>query len=189
MIEEKINKTLEKCERSIRELISTAAQEGDYEGVERATDIAVNLRNLKQQKNGIGNTNTKASETISKPKSQSSAKSRKKTDYPYFQVKQDTLIRFGWSKKEKREYSHKIPKSAFDGVIEAISKISKRGKEPYTAESIIELANQHPDQDIPSYQAYVVIGFLKEVGLLEQVGREGYIPSVDFENKAVEAWK
>lgn len=189
MIEEKINKALEKCETSVRELISTAAQEGDYEGVERATDIAVHLRNLKQQKNGTGNTNTIASEPNSKPKSQSSAKSRKKTDYPYFQVKQDTLIRFGWSKKEKREYSHKIPKSAFDSVVAAISKIKMSGKGPHTADAIIELTNKITDEQVPSYQAYVVIGFLKEKGLIEQIGREGYVIVSNFDGLIAQSWK
>ena len=56
------------------------------------------------------------------------------------------------------------------------------------AEEIIEKVNKM-ENDIPSYQIYVVIGMLKKMSCIKQVGREGYQIPTDFADKSKNVWK
>jgi hypothetical protein len=98
-------------------------------------------------------------------------------------------VRIGWSKKEKKEYIHKAPKTVFDLTISAMEQIAEASKGPIMAEEIIEHLTKISTELVPSYQVYLVIGFLREFNCIKQIGREGYEILPDLANNAEVVWK
>ena len=193
---DKIKTILSGAEQSLRELIIEAAQEGDYLGVDTARDMAVAVNQLinrlsdgeSSTKKNMVNNEIKGKK-ISRAKKRAGIKKKTPSGYPKFTVRDDTLVRIGWSKKEKREYQHKVPKSLFDLTIKTMGDLAKSRNGPFLAEEIIEQMNENSAESVPGYQVYVVIGFLREQGSIKQEGREGYKIPLDLDKKAEKEWK
>ncbi len=185
---EEITGLLGRTEGQLRQMIADAAKAGDYRTVDLAKTAAVGIQNLQT---GISNPGAKL-----QPKPASSVGKAKTTSrrggkgrYPKFDVKKNTLNRIGWSKKERREYTHKTPRTAFDRTVKVMAALAQNGAGPFTAEQIIEQLNHMGSETIPSYQVYVVIGFLRARKCIVQVGREGYDIPVDVYGKAEAVWR
>ena len=192
---DKIKTILSGAEQHLRELIIEAAREGDYLGVDTARDLAVSVNQLINRLSD-GETSTKKSmikneikgKKVSRAKKRAGLKKKTPSGYPKFTVRDDTLVRIGWSKKEKREYQHKVPKSLFDLTIKTMGDLAKSRNGPFMAEEIVEHINENNSESVPGYQVYVVIGFLREKGCIKQEGREGYRIPVDIYKKAEKEW-
>lgn len=186
---EKIISILAKCESDLREVIVEAAQEGDYRSVDIAKTAAVNVHNVKARvKNPAAKLETKPINDMSRHKRKKVSRKSSRLRYPKFEVKNETLIRIGWSKKERSEYTHKTPRAAFDRTVKAMAALAQSGAGPFMAEQIIEQLSQLESEAIPSYQVYVVIGMLRKRGHIKQVGREGYNIPTDITAKAENEW-
>lgn len=187
---EKIIGILTKAESELREQIIEAAKAGDYRSVDSARAVAVGIRSLRS---GIVNSSSKAQTkgTVAIPQRRKKSSSRKcgKSGYPKFDVKNGTLIRIGWSKKQHREYMHKVPRLVFDQTVKAMVALAQSGVGPFMAEQIIEQLSHFVSETIPSYQVYVVIGMLRKTSCIKQVGREGYDIPTDLAAKAENAWQ
>jgi hypothetical protein len=176
---------LSKAESGLREVIAQAAGAGDYRGVDIAKNVAVQLSDIMQRlKTPTITRNIEMSKDEHALKREESKASNRKKDYPKFEVRNSSISRIGWSKKEKCEYTHKVPVIVFERTVEAMDSLSKSGTGPFTAEKIINKANEMQTEPIPSYQVYVVIGLLRENNCVKQVGREGYYLSSDISEKA-----
>ena len=186
----KIEAILTKTETDLRQVIAEAAQAGDYRTVDMGRTVAVSIHNLKTQ---ISKTSGKVSEkhrtSAVRTKSKTGSRKSVKRKYPKFAVKNDTLIRIGWSKKEHREYTHKTPRTVFDGTVKVMATLAQNGAGPFTAEEIIEQVNHMESETIPSYQVYVVIGFLRARKCIVQVGREGYDIPTEIATRARKEWE
>lgn len=104
------------------------------------------------------------------PKPQTLAKSSK---YPLFFRDDSRLIKVGCSKKNKDEYVHRVPKDAALAFAEHLDKC-------VDADSIFEIENLFPistpsGEQVPSYQIYVVIAWLRDANVIEKKGRDGYV--------------
>lgn len=187
--EEKVIEILTKTESELQKAIVEAAQAGDYRSVDMARNAAVNIKNLRTQ---ILNPASKVEKefTQNKPHVKRKSLTRKGTrsDYPKFKVTNDTLIRIGWSKKQRREYTHKASRLVFDKTVKAMVILAKNGAGPFLAEQIIEHANNNESEIIPSYQVYLIIGFLRKAEYIKQVGRDGYDIPTELVEKAEEKW-
>jgi hypothetical protein len=95
------------------------------------------------------------------------------TRYPRFVRNGDEVIRVAWSKREKKEYRHKVSLQALRAVTVAIADHGAEGR-VFTTDEILPVRNSPDGTEIPSYQAYVCISLLKVAGLIEQHGRQGY---------------
>jgi len=121
-----------------------------------------------------------------------SAYGRKKsaTDkYPRFYRKGDRLVRVAWSKREKKEYEHKAPHGVLRTLTVSIMEKGAGGR-VFSTDEVLPI----PDDEgvpVPTYQAYVGIALLKQTGLLDQHGRQGYsVPQLKEFESAVEAvWR
>ncbi|MCP4667769.1 MAG: hypothetical protein GY849_15545 [Deltaproteobacteria bacterium] len=187
----KIEAALGECERAIRDIIATAAQAGDYETVDLGREVALEVSTLRSNSSGVILQNQMSpAPTVPKPPNKAKRKrSPKSSKYPRFEVSGNNLIRYGWSKKEKDEYSHKVSKEVFDHILHAISQIGAINRGPHTAESIIDHANKEADELIPNYQVYAILGFLKAKNTIEQQGREGYLIPADFAQQIEGHWR
>lgn len=185
----KIIEILTKTESDIQKVIIEAAQAGDYRSVDMARAAAVNIKNLRTQiSNPASKAKIRPAKSGTRIEKKASTKKRKKSDYPKFKVKNETLIRIGWSRKQRREYTHKAPRFVFEQTVKAMTALSQSGAGPFLAENILEQANSNESEAIPSYQIYVVIGLLKQTNCIKQVGRDGYIIPQDLVKKTEEKW-
>lgn len=186
-IREQTKEILGRADEQIRRLIAAAATAGDLDGVDTAREIAGRIREILRILEGNQNTVIPPQRV---PKNAASVIHRKrKSAYPKYYLRNDALCRLGWSKKQKEEYVHKAPKPVFDKTITTLTALSKTGSGPFAAERIIAEINRAATTLIPSYQIYVVIGFLREHQCIGQTGREGYHVPSDFSTKASTAWR
>lgn len=189
--DDKIKEILSKAEQELRLTIVEAAEAGEYRSVDVARAAAVGINELQTRitnpaamgkvSNGKKVARSKTAKRVKKSK-------RKGTGYPKFEVTKNALVRVGWSKKQRKGYIHKTPKDVFDKTVKVMSDLAKGSSGPFMAEEIIERVNNESSEIVPSYQVYVVIGFFREKGCIEQVGREGYHIGTDVNERARKAW-
>lgn len=186
---EKILGILTKTESDLRELIVEAAQAGDYRSVDTARAAAVNIHDLLTRiANPSSKLESKFASKASGRKKKSASRKGIKSKYPKFDVRNGTLIRIGWSKKQRREYTHKVPRFAFNQTVKGMVALAQSGAGPFMAEQIIEQVNSMEAETIPSYRVYVVLGLLRQTNCIKQVGREGYDIPVELVEKAENGW-
>lgn len=188
-LKEKIEAVLTKAENELQEIIADAAKEGDYRGVDAGRAAAVEICNLKARiSKPSSKGELKSKSDVSHAKKKVATKRRRHNKYPKFEIKNDTLVRIGWSKKEKREYTHKVSKRLFYETVEAMGRLAQGGTGPFMAEKIIEQVNNAEPETIPSYQIYVVIGFLRKLNCIKQIGREGYDIPTEISMRVKKEW-
>lgn len=189
---EKIEAVLTKAENELQEVIVEAAKTGDYRGVDAGRAAAVEICNIKARiLKPSSKGELKSESNVSRTKKKVATKRHVRGKYPKFEIKNDTLVRIGWSKKERREYTHKVSKRVFVETVEVMGRLAQGGAGPFMAETIIEQVNNAEyaeSETIPSYQIYVVIGFLRKLNCIKQIGREGYDIPIDLAKKAESAW-
>lgn len=189
-LKEKIEEVLTKAENELQEVIVEAAKEGDYRGVDAGRAAAVEICNLKARiLKPSSKGELKSESNVSRTKKKVATKRHVRGKYPKFEIKNDTLVRIGWSKKERREYTHKVTKRVFYETVEVMGRLAKGGAGPFMAETIIEQVNNAESETIPSYQIYVVIGFLRKLNCIKQIGREGYDIPIDLAQKVESEWR
>jgi len=191
-INEKLKMILSEGEKQIREVISEAAKQGDYGGVDTAKNVAVRIGEIGSQLEGkLQNDSTKGTktkETKVRKKDKTDSRRSRSTDYPRFKISKDDLTKIGWSKKQKREYSHKVPRTIFKRTLQTIDELTSSGTGPFTTEQIIDTLNASNNEFVPSYQVYIVIAFLRNMLCIKQLGRDGYEIPTDVADRAAEAW-
>jgi len=102
-----------------------------------------------------------------------SRKRARRSPYPQFFRDGDSLIKVGWSKAEGTAYEHKCPKRIIDILANECARVNGSGKR-FTMDKILPLRGPDSGGDLPSYQAYVALAFLRHADLIQQHGRSGY---------------
>jgi hypothetical protein len=110
--------------------------------------------------------------------------------YPRFVRKGDALIKIGWSKRSKEEYQHKAPRKVVAMLIDRIASAGANGG-LVTAQDFVPLVDPADKSPVPDYQTYLCLAWLRENGLLNQHGRQGYTVAdpQSFERNVAEAWE
>jgi len=179
---------LTESEKKLKRIIVEAVTKGDYTTVDAGSITAAEISKLKvnletkskQHKNSI------VYKTSMKEKKLS--QSFKPQGYPRYEIQNNTLVRTGWSKKEQDDYTHIVPKEAFESIIMIMEDLAKGKVGPIKAEEIIDTINNTESFEIPSYQVYVVIGLLRQRGYIKKIGRKGYEIPQDIKLKAKKEW-
>lgn len=112
------------------------------------------------------------------------------TTYPKFLRDGDQLIKIGWSKKEKAQYEHKAPKSVLGPLLQSLLAAGGDGHR-FTTDDVLPLGEAGDGLEIPSYQSYLCIAWLRSEELIVQHGRQGYsLPQPDrFAASVEESWE
>jgi hypothetical protein len=97
----------------------------------------------------------------------------KKGSYPKFLRDGESILKLGWSKTAKAEYEHKAPKPVLMRLIAALAKLAAT-KKRFAMDEVLPLKESATGSDIPAYQAYVCLAWLRAVGVVTQHGRQGY---------------
>lgn len=108
--------------------------------------------------------------------------------YPKFVREGESLVKIGWSKSEKKPYEHKAPRTVLRALVKELGRIGAGG-ERFTVEGIFPLKDASKS-DIPDYQAYLTLAWLRSVELITQHGRQGYsLPNAgDLERQSEQKW-
>lgn len=173
-------KVLAKCEADLRTIVTSAADNGDYDAVLRITSWAKQISLM------LGNAQPPSTERKSKPEI---PKKVIAPAYPRFARRGGQLIKIGWSKSDKSEYEHKAPHHVAQLLAKLVAETGKDGR-IFQLGALMPLRDPTGGTDLPDYQVYVVIAWWRSIGLLDQHGRQGYsIPDPNQLLQAVEsAW-
>jgi len=96
-----------------------------------------------------------------------------KLDYPRFERDADRLIKIAWSKKHREEYEHRASRDAVDAFVRHLLARVPEG-EVFDVEGLLPVPDLRGG-DIPAYQLYLTLAWLRSAGAIEKKGRDGYI--------------
>jgi hypothetical protein len=177
---------IERAERELRGLVGKAAEAAEYDAVDRLTQWARMLRELAG--NGTPTTKVAAPANPTSHGADAPARSARgvapdggrrptrkpaKGQYPKFFRSGDQLVKIGWSKKQRAEYEHRAPRLVAELLAAAITRRAGNGR-LFTTDDLFPLKNPQDGGEVPSYQAYVALAWLKVLGLVKPHGRRGY---------------
>ena len=176
------------CESRIRTLMEAALAARQYDQVGQLASLASALSTLVGggSKSVAMNSGPLAAETPSDAITSGSVhgdllpdpdlprpgRKRPSDEYPRFERHGDRLIKLGWSKKERSVYEHR---TSLDAVKAVTAKLSvSLGKGGYLRMDEV-LPVELPDgSEVPSYQAYLVLAWLRDRGTVQRQGNDGY---------------
>ncbi len=187
---------LRTAEQQLRAILVQAAEGGDYDHLSRiaewakllgataaghATSGSVPATRIDTPPASGGEPHERqlpaaAKATTRKVKSGRRKKTRKTkqvvSGYPKFVREGDSLVKIGWSKSEGKPYEHKAPHAVLRALVKELVRIGAGG-ERFTVESILPLKDADKSE-IPDYQTYLTLAWLRAVDLIVQHGRQGY---------------
>lgn len=174
--------TLQKAETDLRGIVGKAAASGDYAGVLQIASWAKAIRDLLEKKS---NTRDNSSDRVStgsltavvQAKNSRTPRKKQADDYPRFFRKGDELVRIAWSRRARSEYQHKTSESVLKKLAETLFNAGKEGR-VFSTDDVLPIQDDN-GSTIPAYQAYVCIALLKQTGLIDQHGRQGYSIACD----------
>jgi hypothetical protein len=173
---------LEAAEADLRALIPVHANSQDYTELRVTLDFAEGVASLLGVRSeSSGRTAVQARQSASKsspPKSK--ARRTAKSKYPQFVCSNGHLVKIGWAKKSKAEYSHKAPIPTVHAFVNHLLRNVSRG-EQFKMEDVLPVTL--PDgTEIPTYQPYLTLKWLQECKAVTKHGRDGY----EIDTSAVE---
>jgi hypothetical protein len=112
-----------------------------------------------------------------------------KSGYPKFVREGDSLVKIGWSKTDGKPYEHKAPRSVLRSLVQALLRVGSGGAR-FTVEGLLPLKDTAGTSEIPDYQTYLTLAWLRCVRLITQHGRQGYsLPNAaELERQSEQQW-
>jgi hypothetical protein len=182
---------LGQCEREMQNLLAEAVSARDYDAVMLLTGLAKALREMAGS-GGESHPTGAAERVPAAPKLPAAPAARKSahrasSGYPHFVRRGNSLIKIGWSKREKRPYQHRIARKALDAVVTAVERAGAGGK-VFTVDDILPVTDPGDGAPVSDYLVYVGLAWLRQVGLIDQHGRQGYsIPKIEILTEMMDA--
>lgn len=186
---------LVKAQADLRELIQQALAEGRYGEVAEIARLADGVARLVSR--------DYATDVIVEPQSSiprqavagpgSAAHQRRgrlSRTFPRFEREGDKLVKIAWSKKDRAEYEHKAPRQVIDMLIEAIKSRKGVGAK-FEAPDVLPLKEPRTRKEVPSYQSYLALAWLRREGVVAKYGRDGYSlkPTAATPEHLAELWE
>ncbi|MGH8645815.1 MAG: hypothetical protein ACREX4_15675 [Gammaproteobacteria bacterium] len=171
---------LKSAESALRKLIETGLKEQRYADVAEIATIADGVAKLLRGRTLIPTSRSTVSskpvalKSKTKPLTLDNVPSRPtKGDYPRFERDGDRLVKVGWSKKSKDEYEHRAPRESVIAFVHHIASRVKDGQ-VFEVERLLPVLDAAGDE-IPAYQVYMTLAWLRDTGTVEKKGRDGYV--------------
>ena len=168
-------------EFKLRELIGQATTNGQYEEVSQLALLTNQVGSLlSSSANSSGatdgrsrNSGTPSGDKARQPRSARKRVSSRAADYPLFYRQGDSLVKVGWSRSTKSEYTHRVSKPGIDTLVKFLA--SRRSNQfPISVDTMVDALKNDEQSRILGYQVYVAVAWLKEEGWLAANGRHGY---------------
>jgi hypothetical protein len=210
---QKAAEILKDCEQGLQQVIRDAAASGDYERLMQVTDwarmVAAMVGDAEQAasdgdvpveipqtppaavssiaaRTSSDDTQPVPSSRRSTPKGRRRKLERGTADYPKFARRGSHLVKIAWSRKQKKEYQHKAPRHVALLLAGVLAEAGHDGR-------VVQMGDLLPireddGSEVPSYQAYLALAWLKKSGLVDQHGRQGYsVPKTSGLREAVDS--
>lgn len=169
-------------ETTLKRLIGEAADRGEYSSIENLARWASAIGAMcaeqtpaTRQNETVPNSDLPApakSVANSKPKALRAGGKTKRRSYPVFAKSGDMLVKIAWSKSSKSEYQHKSPRAAIKKLADSFARYAK-GNAVVAMDKVLPLKGDD-GSEIPDYQVYVSLAWLRQIGAVKQNGRQGY---------------
>ena len=95
--------------------------------------------------------------------------------YPKFARADDRLVKIAWSKKDGAEYEHRAPHFAVLAVVKSLREL---GSGEFSMEQLAGVRDEYGNE-VPSYQVYLVMAWLRAWGAARKMGRGGYVANLE----------
>lgn len=201
-----LKQAIESLGAEARRHLSEAASEGRFDDLSELTpivkDIAGLVRRWASEPEGIavadGGQNTAGEKDAeapadSHPNKAAAVVSQKlnRKDYPRFVREKNDLVKLGWSPREKGPYEHRAPKGVLEAVAAVVLAKGKTGHRFGMEDLLQSIARTKVGDNLPSYQVYAVVAWLKWSGMVLQHGRQGYtvVRPKTFSDSVQAAWQ
>lgn len=165
------HKIIFEAELALRKLIERGLQEQRYSEIAEIANLVQGLVKLLQPNGAPPSPAPTAAR--SREALQSGRHSGKRDEYPRFERDEERLTKVGWSKRKKEPYEHRAPRSAVVSVARRISSIPE-GK-VFLMESLLPITDVTTGTELPAYQIYLTLAWLRTRGAIRKKGRDGYI--------------
>jgi len=196
-IESRAATILHDTEAKLRELAAEAASAGDYAGIIKVAAWAKAVSDLVKSSGPEARAKPTTAQRVARTDAKLPGAPRRTTsrtthrkEYPRFFRRGEQLIRVAWSKRDKKEYQHKAPYSALKALAMALAEAGKEGR-VFSTDEVLPIREPADGSEIPNYQSYVCIAWLKQTGLIDQHGRQGYsVPRLaEFKDAVESIWR
>ena len=192
---DKAIEALRAAEATLRDVITQAFATKAYRDLAKVAGAADRVAELISELDGNASAAMHVSVlSVQPPQSQSHRAVRssnvgsRRAGYPRFLRDGDRLVKVAWSKKERKPYEHRAPQAIVQTLIDAVRKRKGEGK-LFEAADVLPLSTAN-GEEYPSYQSYLALAWLRNVGIVAKRGREGYIlkPGATTPAKLDELW-
>lgn len=177
---------LAEAEKRLRALIAEELKSGNYVDV---AEIAVLADRLVTLANGQGAQGGVAAPGPQLAVGASLADVKRKTGrkYPRFERDDRRLIKVGWSKKGRKEYEHRVPIDGAEAFVRHLQANVNEG-DTFAMEDLLPVPDLTSGGDVPSYQGYVTLAWLRDLGVVARKGRDGYVLRARFQADQLRAY-
>lgn len=167
---------LSRTDAELRQLIEQLVSEGSYSDLEVAARMASALDALSHELRGEKPISSKEMSTSTSEPTIAPGVSRRRSarDYPRFKRDGDRLIKVAWSKRDRDEYEHRAPGRVVQMLVDTIRKKKGDGR-IFEATDVMPIKDPSTRQEIPSYQSYLALAWLRHEGLVTKKGRDRYL--------------
>ena len=184
----KLLEILERTENELREFIKEQLPSGSYADIAWAARVADTLAQLKvAPATPLADVPTETSIPSDAPERPNAAKRRPAKDYPLFARDGDKLVKTAWSKRERAEYEHRAPRRVVELLIATIVKKKGEGRK-FEATDLLPIRDPDTRQEIPSYQSYMALAWLRSEGVITKKGRNGYLLKSGTAERVAQLW-
>jgi hypothetical protein len=166
-------KAIEASEKELRKLIELAVGERRYTDVSRLAELAeilgkaIEKCTTKSASDAVSGADAEERQAIAVspilPPDSKQVRRQKTSDYPKFEIDRDRLVKLGWSKKDRQVYEHRVAREQAFSVCEKLFKM----------EEVLPVILED-GSEIPLYQAYLVLAWLRHLGFIAKQGKDGY---------------
>ncbi len=91
--------------------------------------------------------------------------------YPRFVRSEGRLVKVGWSKRDQAEYEHRASEASVRAVVAAVRELESR---EFSMEELMPVYGRS-GVEVPSYQVYLIVAWLRKIGAVQRAGRGGYV--------------
>lgn len=180
---QKAHGVLRATEESLRDLIRTAVEEQRYAEIAEIAELANSVSKLIRgatpaprvaaAEPHAGNGIARSSPPPRLKKKVAKKKLASKSEYPWFGRDGDRLVKVGWSKKNKKEYEHRVGRDVVQAFAKHLDSAVTAG-EMFDVDGLLPIVDPAGDE-IPGYQIYVALAWLRSIDVIEKKGRDGYV--------------
>jgi hypothetical protein len=164
--------------------------EGDYERSQQLLLVASDVKKLGARLEEVITGKTKPARGVSQGPAEpgrSASRTRKASGrkYPVIYVSDGRIVKIGKGKqKTAKEYRHEAPRSSYDVVARWIEETSMTGSLEWMART----ADEQLNDQVPTYQIYLIIAALQKAAVVHAV-RRGWYALADNAGSPDEWWR